>query len=278
VIVFKYGKKCIEHFLIGIRFILNVPSMNIPPKTIDEVLLELDLIIDTAIKENSPLGYFAYLYRRVTAQIKQAVSDNQFEDNARMQKMDVAFANLYLVAFYKFRNGESISESWRIAFQAKDENLTIIQHLILGMNAHINLDLGIAAASVAPGDKIISLKNDFMKVNQILRDLTNEMQNRVARVSRLMFLLDWIGKNHDEEIINFSIVKAREQSWRFAGVLAYMTDTEKKRIIDETDNTISKLAALLKRPPLHIVHYILRIISFFEDKNVNTIITKLEES
>ena len=252
--------------------------MNFPATTIDEVLHQLDQIIENTIQENSRLGFFAYLYRRVTAQVKQAILENQFEDNARMFLMDVAFANLYLDAFNKFTKGEPISESWKIAFEAKNEKLTIIQHLILGMNAHINLDLGVAAASVAPGEKIISLKNDFMKVNQILNDLTNEMQNRVARVSRLMILLDWIGKNSDEVIINFSIVKAREQAWNLASVLAYLPEKEKILLINETDNTISMLAALLKRPPLHIVHYILRIISFFEDKSVKTIITKLEES
>ena len=117
-----------------------------------------------------------------------------------------------------------------------------------------------------------------MKVNQILADLTNEMQKRVARVSRLMLLLDWIGKNNDEVIINFSIAKAREQAWNFANIIAYLPETEKKTVIHETDYTISKLAALLKRPPLHIAHYVLRTISFFEDKSVKTIIKKLEES
>jgi hypothetical protein len=252
--------------------------MNIPATTIDEVLHQLDQIIENAIQENSRLGFFAYLYRRVTAQIKQAILENQFEDNARMQIMDVAFANLYLDAFNKYRNHEPISDSWKIAFDAKSEKLTIIQHLILGMNAHINLDLGVAAAAVAAGDNITSLKNDFMKVNQILAGLTNEMQGRVAKVSRMMFLLDWIGKNNDEVIINFSIAKAREQAWNFAYVLAFLQGPEKKTAIHGTDNTIWKLAALLKRPPLHIVHYILRTIYFFEDKNVKTIITKLEES
>jgi hypothetical protein len=182
------------------------------PTTIDEVLQELDCIIEDTIHKNSHLGIFAYIYRRTTARIKQAISENQFEDNARMELMDVTFANLYLKAYYDFGNGGVISESWKTCFEAKDEKLTIIQHIILGMNAHINLDLGVAAATVAPGEKIISLKNDFMKVNQILKNLTNEMQARVAKVSRLMFLLDWVGKNTDEKIIDFSIVKAREQA------------------------------------------------------------------
>lgn len=251
--------------------------MNSPATTIDDVLLELDQIIADSISKNSRLGIFAYIYRRTTARIKQAILENQFEDNARMEIMDVAFANLYLKAYYDFERGGIISGSWKTAFLAKDEKLTIIQHIILGMNAHINLDLGVAAAYVAPGDKINSLKNDFMKVNQILKDLTNEMQTKVAKVSRLMFLLDWIGKNTDEKIIDFSIVKARQQAWNLASILAYLNEPEKKILIDATDSAISKLAAIIKRPPGNIANYTLKIISFLEDKNVNSIIARLKE-
>jgi len=199
-----------------------------PPATIDKVLSELDRIIENALKENSHLGIFAYIYRRTTARIKQAILEKQFEDNAHMELLDVAFANLYLNAYYEFERHGNISDSWKIAFQAKDEKLTIIQHIILGMNAHINLDLGVAAAFIAPGNNIISLKNDFMKVNENLKDLTNEMLARVSRVSRMMFLLDWVGKNTDEKIIDFSIVKAHEQTWNLASILVYLNDADKK--------------------------------------------------
>jgi hypothetical protein len=251
--------------------------MNFPATTIEEVLIKLDQIIEDSISKNSHLGIFAYIYRRTTARIKQAILENQFEDNARMEIMDVAFANLYLKAYYDFEQGRNLSDSWKKAFQAKDEKLTIIQHIILGMNAHINLDLGVAAASVTPGDKINLLKNDFMKVNQILKDLTNEMQARVAKVSRLMFLLDWIGKNTDEKIIDFSIVKARQQAWNLALILADTNEPEKKLLISETDISISKLATIIKRPPGKIANYTLKTISFFEDKNVNSIISRLRE-
>ena len=202
-------------------------------RTIEDVLNELDSIIEDSVKENNRLGIFAYIYRRTTAQIKQAIADKRFEDNERMEKMDVTFANLYLTAYKNFFSNKTISKSWMIAFQAKNQKLTIIQHIILGMNAHINLDLGVAASEIMPPDKIDDLKNDFMLVNQILKDLINEMQYRVSRVSRTMFLLDWIGQNEDEKIINFSIVKAREQAWNFANSLSKLSGDEKENKIND---------------------------------------------
>jgi len=251
--------------------------MAIPAKTIDEVLKELDLIIDSTIAENSYLGIFAYVYRRTTAQIKQAIHEKQFEDNERMELMDVAFANLYLSAYQKYTDNQDCSASWKAAFKAKHDKITIIQHLILGMNAHINMDLGIAAATFAPGLSMTALKNDFMKVNQILNDLTNEMQDRVAKVSRLMVVLDWMGKNSDELIVNFSMVKAREQAWNLACVLAELSESERNSLIEVTDQSIAKLGSMIKSPPGKLLKMALKLVAYFEEKNIKTIISRLKE-
>jgi hypothetical protein len=251
--------------------------MAIPAKTIDEVLTELDRIIELTVTENNFLGIFAYVYRRTTAQIKLSIAEMQFEDNARMEQMDVAFANLYLTAYYGFITNQDCSAAWKAAFNAKNEKITIIQHLMLGMNAHINMDLGIAAATFASGLNMSALKNDFMKVNKILNDLTNEMQDKVAKVSWLMFIIDWMGKNTDEKIVNFSMVKAREQSWNLACVLSESNENERKSIIEVTDHTISALGNMIKSPPGKFLKMALKLVEYFEEKEVKTIIAKLQE-
>jgi hypothetical protein len=252
--------------------------MSLPANTMDEVLQELDEIIAKSIAKNNFLGIFAYVYRRTTARIKQAIDEKQFEDNARMEILDVTFANLYLEAFHRFSGNLKTSASWETAFRAGEDKITIIQHLMLGMNAHINMDLAVAAASVAPGNKIYALKNDFFTVNLILNSLVNELQDRIAKVSRLMFLLDWAGKNTDELIINFSMAKARGQAWNLATALARMQEPEKSLAIAGVDNTISNLGELILRPRGYILHSTLNLIAFFEEKNVASIIKKLRES
>ncbi len=251
--------------------------MAIPAKSIDEVLSELDSIIDKTVAENNFLGIFAFVYRRTTAKVKQAIHEKQFEDNERMESLDVAFANLYLTAFQSYENNRDCSGSWKKAFNAKNENSTILQHLMLGMNAHINLDLGIAAANLAGGNGLQALKNDFMKINQILYELVNEMQDRISKVSRLMFILDWAGKNSDEMIINFSMVKAREQAWNFACVLSGLKEQDRKPFIEVTDQTIAALGSLIKNPPGLFMKRALKLVAFFEEKSVKTIINKLRE-
>jgi hypothetical protein len=251
--------------------------MNNQAKTIDEVLEKLDVIIEESVKNNDRLGFFAYIYRRTTAQIKQAVLERKFEDNERMEKFDVLFANKYLDAYRDFQVGRPTTLSWTAAFQAKQERLTILQHIIMGMNAHINYDLGLSAAEFGPAEKIGDLKNDFMLVNQVLAGLMDEMQVKVGRVSRLMFLLDWIGKRSDEAVMNFSMAKAREQAWNFANALAVLPEHEKKSKMEEVDGIIGALAGVVKHPPGKPAAIVLKIISRFEEKDVKKVIEKLEE-
>ena len=249
--------------------------MSTSPSTINEVLERLDEIIDETIQENNYLGIFAYVYRRTTAQIKQAISEKRFEDNERMEKFDVIFANRYIKAYDKFKAQQDIPKSWSTAFQAKKQQLTIIQHLVMGMNAHISFDLGLAADAVAPKNEIQDLKNDFMLVNQILQEIIQEMQERIGKVSRLMFLLDWVGAKSDEKIINFGMVNARQFAWHFATGLSALDGEAKKVLIEQTDLTVSSLNQVIQNPRSRVLKYTLRLISFFEMKKVEEIIQHL---
>ena len=63
-----------------------------PAQSIDEVLAQLDDVIADALRQRSRLGYFASLYRDVTARVKAAIENGEFEDGRRMERLDVTFA------------------------------------------------------------------------------------------------------------------------------------------------------------------------------------------
>ena len=50
------------------------------------------------------------------------------------------------------------------------------------MNAHINLDLGIAAAKVMEGKDIQNLKDDFDKINDILSSLVTYVEQDLSNI------------------------------------------------------------------------------------------------
>jgi hypothetical protein len=63
--------------------------------TIDEVINQLEKIIKESIDTRSRIGFFAALYHKVTVRVKEGILKNEFEDGARMEQLDVVFANRY---------------------------------------------------------------------------------------------------------------------------------------------------------------------------------------
>jgi hypothetical protein len=188
-------------------------------KTIEEVLIKLDEIIDWSKENKSPVGYFACTYRATTAQVLRNVQQKKFEDNARMVQMDVAFAVRYLDAWENYQKGKKCTKSWIMAFDAtQNSKLLIMHHIFLGMNAHINLDLGFSAASVVPARKINPLKNDFNKINSVIASINQNVQNSLNEICYPIKLVDQISQGKDNSFLNFSISKAREMSWATAQV------------------------------------------------------------
>jgi hypothetical protein len=246
--------------------------------TIDEVLKQLDAIIEDCIANDSRLGFFAYVYRRTIAEIANEIILGHFQDNERMETFDVEFANLYLDAFHNYREGLPVSKSWDFAFHSANEELTIIQHILFGMNAHINLDLSIATAKTMAGQPIKDIERDFNKVNDILKSITNELQDQLSKVSPLMFLVDLFGKNTDEKIIDFSMRKARTQAWNSAYLLWSLGEEHSEHSINKIDDFVYSLSNIIKNPKSIVFKLVLKIIQFFETKKVDKVITRLKSN
>ena len=249
--------------------------------TIDEVLEELEDILEQSLREESPLAIFAFVYRRTTQKIANGIEAGRFEDRNRMEHFDVVFANRYIEAYHDYRQGNPVPFAWEVAFGAAEgeegkPKLAIMQHVLLGMNAHINLDLGIAAVEAAGGEELPSLRQDFMTVNVLLKELIDEMQRRIGRVSPLMILLDLLGEETDEAIINFSIEKARDFAWNFAVNLNNTDPDDEEQLIREVDEQVAGLGKNIAYPPGFLLPKVLWLIRLFEEKDIRTLVDTLE--
>ncbi len=245
--------------------------------TIDEVLLQLNDIIAQCKTDRSPLGYFASLYRNVTAAVKQGIVEQKFQDNARMEKLDVVFANRFLAAYHAYRQNEICSGCWKKAFEAgKNGNLIVLQHLLGGINAHINMDLGLAAAAIAPGDEIFKLEQDFMHINDVLAVMSGKVQRQLGAVSWGMFLFSNISQNREKALINFSIDMSRKAAWAIALKYALLPQDSWINNLDDLDNTVSLLADGVFTPGRWST-FLIKVVRFTEQKDVKKIIEILEQ-
>lgn len=245
------------------------------PKTIDEVITRLEEIIDEQLQNSQYSSLFTYIYLITTKAVKKGIIEQKFEDNERMEAFDVRFANLFIEAYQNHQIGQPIRKSWEKALGVGEKSLTIIQHILLGMNAHINLDLGIAAAEISKGRDIHLLKSDFDTINEILFGLTKQVQNKIGRVSPLFFLIDNVIVKKDEEIVNFSIQKAREQSWRTALLISNTEDSLQHITIEQTDQIVSAIAERIARPKSFLFRKLLQLISSTERKGLAKVIEQL---
>ncbi|MBR9920698.1 MAG: hypothetical protein GYB31_07640 [Bacteroidetes bacterium] len=244
-------------------------------KTIRDVLKALDEIIDHAKARESKLALFAWVYRRTTAQIGEAIKENRFSDNAFMERFDVAFAERYIDAYWQHHQGKQPTASWLLSFQESQKPLSLLQHTLLGMNAHINLDLGIVAAELAPGDKIYDIKSDFMLVNDILQQLIDDMQNKLSRISGMMRLVDWLGGKTDEAYIDFNIRKARQHAWEAAVILAHKEPEKWDESIQALDHFTYQMGCRICKPAGRMIRYSLKLVCLFETKSVQQAIRLL---
>jgi hypothetical protein len=254
----------------------DIYEMN-PATNIDEVIASLETIVSECITNRSRLGYFAALYLKVTQAVKQQIAAGQFADGAQMEKLDVVFANRYLAAYNQWKNKQQPSGSWAVAFeQAEHGSVLILQHLLLGMNAHINLDLGIAAVVVCGGKPIETLKQDFDAINLIISALTNQVLSELGQVSPMLSLLGLHASNSNLTLIQFSIDNARDGAWCFAEDLSQKKTSEREQFIAQRDATIKKLGDSLVQTK-GMASFTIWFIRLFEWKNIGKIIKALNE-
>jgi hypothetical protein len=216
---------------------------------IAQVLANLQSLIADFEAQGSRLGFFAALYRQVTLEVKRGIDRGFFDNGPRMDRFDTTFANRYFAALEAFQSGGMPTRSWRVAFTAMDQPQEIIlQDLLVGINAHINLDLAIAAAQICPGDSIQGLHGDFDKVNQILASLIQGVESIIVRFSPLIGLLEKVAGKDAAEALNFSIDVARQDAWAHAVILAHQSPALQALTIEALDGKVAFLGRIVANP------------------------------
>ncbi|MDX1811597.1 MAG: DUF5995 family protein [Gammaproteobacteria bacterium] len=148
-------------------------------------------------------------------------------------------------------------------------------HLMLGMNAHINLDLGIAAAQTVPPAELPELKNDFDKINNVLSSLVDEVQNELAQIWPLFRFIDKYAGRIDEKLADIGMQVARNQAWSLAEEYARCDAEQQTALIEKRDCEVFLMGKLAAKPNLQL-RLLLFLIRLGEGQNVAKIIKALE--
>ena len=173
----------------------------------------------------------------------------RFADRDRMERFVAGFAGRYLAAERAWRDGNRARPVWQAAFIAAGRwRPIILQHLLLGMNVHINLDLGVSASDLGGGGSIEAVRADFDAVNDVLGELVDGCQAALGTVSPWLGLADRVGGGGDETVIRFSLVAARRQAWSVAVRLSPLAGAERERAIAAVDAATVGVARVVEHP------------------------------
>jgi hypothetical protein len=218
----------------------------IPTSRIDAVVTAIGEAVADARRRSDRRGWFAAMYGQTTKCVRAQVAAGGFDDAGRMEEFVTRFAGRYLGPL----GGGTVPRCWQVAFDAAGSgDHVILQHLLLGINAHVNLDLAVTAAEIAPGDAIHGLHDDFMRINAVLAALMPKVRACVGRFSPLFDVLDRVGGGDDDEMLRFSIRVARDEAWQQAVTMALTADDDRRaQLADSLDRHVAVLARMLVHP------------------------------
>jgi hypothetical protein len=221
------------------------------PTTIDGVIDRLQDIIDDSLTRGSRLGYFAALYKRMTMAVGEAVTAGRFQDAARMEALDVAFANRYLATREQYFAGELHGHAWLQAYEATTAGkYTLLQQLLIGINPHIMIDLGVAAARTCPGSAFAALQQDFNTINTVITALFPVVDAELDELSPVERTIDHCFGFIKDKAINAAIDEGRKSSWAFASSLAVVELPQQAVMIGARDRQARLLGDCILHDPL----------------------------
>jgi hypothetical protein len=214
---------------------------------IDAVVREMQRRYEPLKDSCSHQALFALTYLRVTQTYAwSARQPGYYADPAWTNHAVAVFAKYYLRAFDAWNadsNSAAVPQAWKIAFNsARDGKVSAAGNFFLGLNAHINHDLGLAmAAAGLTGPDGRSEKANYDHIDALLNSVT------IPLVKELSARLD---QSMDDTSQPLSLDKVaagnvmflwREQAWRNAELLANATPLTRDVVVATIDaNSITQ--------------------------------------
>jgi hypothetical protein len=185
-------------------------------------------------KEHDNRSVFLGCYCLMTENMLHAIEMNRFDDSEWINRLLQHFADYYFDALTCYEK-EDCSEVWRLAHEATtNRNLHVIQHLLLGINAHINYDLVLTLydllvddwSHISESTKRSRLRDHNM-VNEIIADTIDSVQDTIIeQKSPAMKMIDVLLGRLDEFLLSALISHWREDVWKKAIELINATQNE----------------------------------------------------
>jgi hypothetical protein len=165
-----------------------------------------------------------------------------------MNALDATFAQRYFDALNHYFHPDDYETptsvwQWALAGNSYPDQI-IFQHLLTGLNAHINLDLAVATTTVA-GEDLDSLRSDFNLINGLLASQVSGVLDQMVKISPGIATARKLIPN-ETGIVASLLMRFRDASWSFAKTLHH--DPDRNGTLDIQDSWASVLATCYLHP------------------------------
>jgi Family of unknown function (DUF5995) len=204
----------------------------------------IDELRSVALAADDASGYFPAMYARITREVETAATAGHVANPQRMEVFARAFAEWYP----RMRHDPARAPGcWQAAFDAAgDGRLMIVQHLLLGINAHVNHDLPQVVVALTPrGADLGDVRADFDAVNDILAESLPMVLRSLGTVSRWVNTAAVLGGGR---LFDFSLQVARRRAWEAAVRMHALADADRAEYAIELDRLVRVLAYMVVHP------------------------------
>src|SRR5215467_431219 len=192
---------------------------------IDDLIARMERLLEPIEAARDPRQFFLGTYLRTTRAVANAMRDGAFVDPEWTERWDVAFANFYLDAIETANEGGQPSRPWAIAFGAPAK-MPPLNHVLFGMNAHINFDLPQALLAVITDEEfddpavIARREADHRNIDRVLAGRVAAEDKVLVGISGPGSRLNRLLKPLNEFGTQRFLREAREKVWANAVVLS----------------------------------------------------------
>lgn len=194
--------------------------------TTDHLIARMNRQADLWEKAQDQRFIFLRCYGLMTRNMHRNIQEGRFQDEPWVEKLLLRFAEYYFDALEKYeQNGPTTPAVWRQVHEAsRKRKLHVLQHLLLGINAHINYDLALALYDGLCGEwpqlsdsQRLGRERDHDEVNRVIAETIDTVQDEVVeKQSRLMALVDHLFGRMDEWLLSQLITHWRTEVWEEA--------------------------------------------------------------
>lgn len=183
-------------------------------------------IISRWEKKGDRRAIFLGCYALMTGNMLMAARNDFFQDSVWVKRLVHYFAGYYFDALEAYeRSAGEAPAAWRLTHDAAGDSETkVLQNLLLGINAHVNYDLGLSVTDLLDSEwpaltegQREARYHDYYLVNQIIADTVDSVQDQVVeRYSPVMEIVDALFGPLDEWLASMVIDHWRDEVWQQA--------------------------------------------------------------